>query len=109
MPSMREKKRYIIFKIHSENKLNFTDIKNAIINSVLSWLGEEQTAKSSLQIIKNLWDEKNQIGFLRCSPKYVDKIKFSLALIHQIGDAKVIFQVIRVSGTIKKALKVTTQ
>jgi RNase P/RNase MRP subunit POP5 len=31
----------------------------------------------------------------------VDKIKVSLALIHQIGDSRVVFQTLRVSGTIK--------
>jgi ribonuclease P/MRP protein subunit POP5 len=101
MPSYRDKKRYVIFRIHSEEPLDFSEIKNSIMNSVFDWLGEEQAAKSGMKIIRNLWDEKAQTGFIRCSPKYVDKIKVSLALIHQIGDSRVVFQTLRVSGTIK--------
>jgi len=37
----------------------------------------------------------------------VDLVKVGLALIHQIGDQRVIFQTLRVSGTIKSGKKKT--
>ncbi len=101
MPSLREKKRYIAFRLISESSIDYNDMKNAVWNSVLGFLGDDDTARSSFQIIKNSWNQNQQRGIVKCSHLYVDKIKLSLALINQIGDSKVIFQTTRVSGTIK--------
>ena len=105
MPTLKERGRYIVFKIHSKESLDFTDVKNSLWNSILSFLGEEQTARAGVRIIRNLWKTKSGTGFLKCNHTYVDKIKVSLGLISQIGDSKVIVQTLRVSGTIKSATK----
>ena len=105
-PALRKKKRYIFFKAHSDGPVNYTDIKNAVFNSLLDWLGEEETAKADVNFIKNLWNSKTRTGVMKCSHKYVDKVKVGLSLIHQIGDQRVVFQTLRVSGTIKAGKKV---
>jgi RNase P/RNase MRP subunit POP5 len=64
-------------------------------------MGEKGLSTSNAKMIRNLWDEEKQEGWISCTPKAVDDLKMSLALIHQIGDSKVIFRVMRVSGTIK--------
>ena len=94
MPSMT-------FRLHSKNPVVYSDMKGAVLNSIMNWMGEGGFSSSKCRIIKNLWDHGNQIGWIECSPKSVDDIRMALALIHQIGDERVIFQVIRVSGTIK--------
>ncbi len=101
LPSLRLPKRYLVFRIISENPLDYPNVKGAIWNSMEKWLGQDGLAKASPRLIKNLWDGREKKGFLQCHPKYVDHIKVSLALIKQIGDQKVIIQVLRVSGTIK--------
>ncbi len=98
---MRERKRYIIFRLHSDSPAGFQDVKAAVWNSVLNWLGDNEAPRADIHIVKNLWNHGDQTGFIRCHPKYVDSVKMALALIHQVGDQKVIFQTIRVSGTIK--------
>lgn len=100
-PSMREKRRYIIFKVHSEEKLNYPNVRNAVYNSVGNWLGEKEMARANVHIIKNLWDSKGQTGFVRCSHKFVDDVRVGLSLIHQVGDSRVIFHTLAVAGTIK--------
>jgi len=100
-PTMREKKRYLIFRLYSDSPAPYQDVKEAIWNSVLNWLGDDEAPRANVRIIKNLWSQKEQTGFIQCHPKYVDSLKMALALIHQVGDEKVIFQTIRVSGTIK--------
>lgn len=99
LPSQRESHRYIFFKIHSDFKLNYNEVKNAVTNSAMNWLGSEDFAKSKLWLIKNMFKPSECV--IKCSHKYVDEIKVSLALLRQIGDSKVIFQSYRVSGTIK--------
>ena len=105
LPSMRESKRYVFFRIHSERKLDYEIVKNAVMNSLLNWMGSEKFAKAKPWFIKNLWKPNN--GILQCSHKSVDDVKVGLALIHQIGDSKVIFQTLRVSGTLKSGKKKT--
>ncbi len=107
-PTMRSGKRYVIFRVHSEDtsfRPDFLNIRGAIWNSLESWLGESGLAKADVHIINNLWNPAKQTGFLSCSPKYVDHVKVALALVHQIGDERVIIQVLRVSGTIKSGKK----
>lgn len=101
LPSLREKKRYIVFLVHSEGPLQYHSLKEALIDSVLEFLGEKGLADANVRLVKNLWSGK--AGFLQTNPRNVDNVKFSLALIHQIADQKVSFQTLGVSGTIKGA------
>lgn len=101
MPSSRESKRYLFFRVHSQERMEYLNLKGAIWNSLVEWLGENELANAGIRIIKNLWKPQEQTGVIQCSPKYVDQVKMGLSLIHQIGDSKVIIQVKRVSGTIK--------
>ncbi|MBL7160652.1 MAG: hypothetical protein ISS93_02235 [Candidatus Aenigmarchaeota archaeon] len=96
---MREKKRYIVFRIHSEQPVPYHSLKSAIIDSLLEFLGENDFAKAKPRLIKNLCNGKE--GFLQTSPKWVDPCKFALALVHQVADQKIIIQTIKVAGTIK--------
>jgi len=100
LPSFREKKRYLVFRVHSESPLQYFSLKSAIFDSLLDFLGEKGLAEANVRLIKNLWSRKGT-GFLQTNPPSVDRVKFSLALIHQIGDQKVLFQTLGVSGTIK--------
>jgi RNase P/RNase MRP subunit POP5 len=101
LPSMREKRHYITFRLHSGNPVMYGEMKGAVMNSILNWMGEEGFSSARCRVIRNLWDHRRQIGWIECSPRAVNDIKMSLALVHQIGDERVIIQVIRVSGTIK--------
>lgn len=105
MPVLKEKKRYLMFSITSENKIPYFELKGAISNSIMNLIGEKSAGKSNYRLIKNLWDEKNNEGVISCSVRYVDDIKVALALIQQIGDIRVIFRVTKVSGTIKALRK----
>lgn len=101
LPSLRESKRYIVFKVHSTERLDYASMQNAAWNSLLNWMGEKDLSRANVRIIKNLWNPGNQTGFIQCSPKFVDAVKMGLSLVHQIGDQRVIFQTLRVAGTIK--------
>jgi len=101
MPSLKPHSRYIIFRVHSQNPILYSNIRDAVWNSLENWLGEQDLAEADVRIIKNLWKPKTQSGFIRCSNRFLDLIKTGLALIHQIGDERVIFQTVRVSGTIR--------
>lgn len=101
LPSMKDKRRYVVFRVHSQDSLDFSNVKDAIWNSLSNWMGDSELGKADVWVMKTLWNQTNQEGFIRCTSKYVDQIKVGLGLIHQIGDSRVTFQTIKVSGTIK--------
>lgn len=104
-PTMRDKRRYIAFAIISENKINFNDLSNTIWHCILNYLGELGASKTGAWLIKDSFDEKKQIGLIKCSHDSVEEIRASLALIDRIGDSKVVINVLGISGTIKGARK----
>ncbi len=101
IPSLREKDRYIKFQIISEEPITYSDLEAAMWNTALDFYGEEGLAKMSLWIIKNLYDENEQIGIIRCNNKSVLPIVAVLGLIDRLGDNRVIAKILKISGTIK--------
>ena len=101
LPSLKSKKRYIVFEIISQNKLDYFNVKDAVWNSLSNWMGEKNLAAANVRIIKNLFSPEKGKGFIQCNHKAVDAVKTALSLIHQIGDERVVFQTLKVTGTIK--------
>jgi len=101
MPTLREKERYIKFKIISENPIYYSDLEEAIWNTFLEFFGEANTAKLSLWLIKNLFDQKEQTAVLKCNSKSVEQIVAGLGLISRIGDSRIIIKILKVSGTLR--------
>ncbi len=66
-------------------------------------MGELGTAEADVWLVRNVYDEKNQMGLIRCSHTSVEQVRAALALIQRIGDMPVAAKVIGVSGTIKAA------
>ena len=102
LPSLREKERYVKFKVISEEPISYADLESAVWNSFLDFYGELGVSELSLWIIKNLWDEKEQVGVVKCNNKAVEKVVAGLSLISRLGDSRIIFKILKISGTIRK-------
>ncbi len=97
------KKRYLSFEIVSESPIEFSDFVNVFWNSSMSFIGELGSAKASIWIVKDLWDQKQQKGVIKCSHRFGDNIRLVLSLIGRIGDQRVIVSVLGISGTLNSA------
>ena len=100
-PTLREKDRYIKFKVISEEPLVYSDLEQAIWTTLLEFYGELGVSRMSVWLIKNLWKENEQEGVIRCNNKSVPKVIAGLGLITRLGESRVIFKIEKVSGTIK--------
>jgi ribonuclease P/MRP protein subunit POP5 len=101
LPTLREKKRYLVFEVESEKKTNQKGCTDAISASMSKFLGELGMARAG---IKFLPDWKNSKGIMRISHKEVDNVKAALSLVTDIGGrAKV--STVFVSGVLDKARK----
>ena len=83
-----------------ENSIKFDEIKSAINNQCLKFLGELNFGKAGLIHLDDFKDGK---GIIKINSKYLNEVKMSLALVENINGKKVIVDAIGVSGTLAKA------
>lgn len=100
-PTLREKNRYIKFQVISEEPISYSDMEAAIWDAALDIFGEFGVSRTSMWLIKNLYDDKKQISIIKCNNKTLQQVTACLGLISRLGDTRVIFKVLNISGTIK--------
>ncbi len=105
LPTLREKKRYIVFEIITESSLDSRTVKKEIVEKCTSFLGILDSAAAGIIMV-----EYNRVmGILKVNNKYLNKIKMALALIKTIDGRRVIVNCIKVSGILKKARAIRNQ
>tara|TARA_Y100000034_G_C6586286_1_gene254511 strand:- start:111 stop:440 length:330 start_codon:yes stop_codon:yes gene_type:complete len=101
LPSLKQKKRYIIFEIIGLIKISFSDLNDSINKSILNFVGELGKAKLSPLLIKEKFKDKKFI--IKVNHSYVDECKSAIILIKKIKNNPVVIKSIAISGTLKKA------
>lgn len=76
LPTLREKKRYLVFEVISKN--NPKDIVRRLTDSFIAFVGTLGQASAGLQVLT--YDDKTQKGIIRVNNKYLDHLRASLAL-----------------------------
>jgi len=100
-PTMREKRRYIAFEVISQESVEYSDLEAAVWNVILDFLGERGVSKTSAWLLKDSWNQNKQTGIIRCNHLSVQNVIASLGLIDRLGDNRISFKILKVSGTIK--------
>ena len=95
LPSLKQKKRYIVFESNIPEK----ELKPAIKDALKDFLGIYGLSKASPEFVKS----KNSRFILKVNHKYVPHAKSALLLITKVKNKSVILKSIITSGTIKKA------
>ncbi len=103
LPTLKEKKRYIVFEVISNKKISEKIFEKGIQENVTKFLGELGIAKSGFMLVKDSMEGKK--GIIKTNVKYQDEVKMALNLIKNIGREKVIVNVTGVSGILNKARK----
>ena len=111
MPTLRERYRYTTFQIISEEgeEFSYSDLESAVWNTMLDFLGEYGISKTSFFLLKDCWNQENQTGILRCNHKSVQDVIASLGLIDRLGDNRITFKILKISGTIKSIRSSTSK
>jgi len=104
LPSLREKKRYLVFEIISKQKIdNLSKISNAILREAKNYLGEMGMAKAGLLILKDKYNIAKQRGIIKVNNKMLNNLKAALCFVKEIDNQEVIIKSVGVSGILKKA------
>lgn len=99
-PSLRQKKRYLVFEVISEGKQDFNLVNNLILNQASRLLGQIGMAQAGLIALSDKFDGTK--GIIKVNHKYVHHLKSALAL---INNQDMLFRSIGVSGILAKAEK----
>jgi len=102
LPTLKERKRYILFKITSNYEINTEKVSAQVTKACLQFLGELGVADGGIQFLKETWNKKEKTGIIRCGHKFVDKTKAALALVKDIDGKKAKITCLKVSGVINK-------
>tara|TARA_Y100000310_G_scaffold309580_1_gene353833 strand:- start:1522 stop:1872 length:351 start_codon:yes stop_codon:yes gene_type:complete len=102
LPSLREKKRYIVYEVQANSQITHTEAKKEVSNKMKQFIGELGIAQAGLMHLK---DWKNNQGIIKVNAKHVDHAKASLSLIKTINEKKATVKSVAVSGIINKLRK----
>ncbi len=100
-PSMREKKRYIVYEITTKSKTSMHTLQEELIKQIQQLLGVFLSSKAGILPIK--YDSATKRGILRVNHTAVDYVRSSFILLSKLGTATVLVQTRGVSGILKKA------
>ena len=101
--SLRDKKRYVVFRVISEKPVQIDMLAEKIYDEAFSLLGELGVAKSGMWVMKTLYDPEKKTGLVRCLPGSVEETRLVLASIRNVDEIPCIVDIVGVTGTIKTA------
>ena len=103
LPSLKQKKRYIIFEIVSPQSFTASEVENVVNEALLLFLGQLGVSKASPLFLKEKY--KNNRFIIKVNHRYVDECKAALLLIRKIKSTPVKIKSIITSGSIKGAVR----
>ena len=100
LPSLKQKKRYVVFEIISKDKFNYNQIKKDVEKVLFGFLGELGYAKAGIMFI----NKKCEFPYImiKVNHKHVNELKAGVTLVKTINGKKVIIKSVKTSGIIKK-------
>jgi len=103
--SFREKKRYVTFRIISENEIDPKSLIKALWKNLINDIGVIEVAKTNFHFFTELYEPSEKKFVVRCLPGEVEKIRLSFALITEIEGKPVCLASIGISGTMRASKK----
>ena len=103
IPTLKEKNRYLVYRVISEKKFKYEEIKKSLYNAIKNFIGEYGIAKAGVNIMPETFIDDKQTGIIKTNQKNIDLIKSAIMLIKEIDGKKAKIETIYTSGTIKKA------
>jgi ribonuclease P/MRP protein subunit POP5 len=106
-PSLRDRRRYLVFELMSEREIDKWALLKEIRDSVFSLYGDVGVSESKIRLMEYTKREGTDrgMGILRCAHDKVEEVRAALACIHSANEASLSIRVIGTSGTIKGATR----
>ncbi len=105
LPSLREKKRYLVYEVIANKKFPAEEIEKSIKDSYLGAFGELNLGKAALIFLNKGFNKEKQRGIIKVSNKCLENLRYSMALVKKIKNSKVIIRSVGCSGILNKTRK----
>ena len=101
-----ERQRYILFEILTEQQTNLQkeDIEDAVWKEIANHFGFVGSSRIGLYF--SYFNSKQQIGIIRCTNRSIQAIRAVFAVLSEINEDRVLFHVMKVSGTIRSLVRI---
>jgi ribonuclease P/MRP protein subunit POP5 len=102
-PSMRPPKRYIVYEVISNTPINYGEFVSTVWTTAMEFLGELGSSEAGVWFVHNTYDDRRQVGIIKCRHDNVEKVRAVLSLISIVSEARCVVKILGVTGTIKSA------
>ena len=85
-PAMRPDTRYLKFRIHSEEKIEISELVDAFWDAAISYLGTKELSQAQPWLIANKFDEQKQEGAIRSNKDHLTDLRAALTLLNSFKD-----------------------
>jgi ribonuclease P/MRP protein subunit POP5 len=99
--TLREKRRYIAFKVRSRKRFKQHQLAAAITQNCLELFGAFGMARIAPKLVAFYPDK--QAGILRCERSHVKHAKLCITMLSTVEGHRLVPKIVITSGTIKKA------
>jgi len=103
IPSLREKKRYLVFEVISRNRITREHIMGTVKSAYMSFLGQLEAGKAGVMVLGECYDEDRQRGIIKVGHAYLDRLRASLTLARQSRGEPIIIRSLLATGILGKA------
>jgi len=108
LPTLRERKRYLLIKIFCEEELSYEEIERSFWDAILNSFGKISFL-TSFKILKDTFNKEEKTIIVKCNHISKHFVYFALGNIKEINGKKCIIKLLKVSGTIKRLKKFISQ
>jgi ribonuclease P/MRP protein subunit POP5 len=106
LPSLKQKKRYLVYEIISDKAVDsYAIVRESLMKGILSFLGSLGTAEAGIILLDEKYNAQKQRGIIKVGHRYVDGLKAALTTVEKIGTQKVVLRSMGISGMLNKAEK----
>ncbi len=102
-PSLRQKKRYVVFEVQSPQPISFSELQPEIERALQSFWGELGLSRAAPVLIKERFNPATGRFIIKVNHRHVDELKAALTLSKTIKKVPILLRSLLTSGTLKKA------
>ena len=104
LPALKEKNRYLVFEIISDDKIrDIKTVSGQIEAKMTELIGSLGMAKANLRVLNDKFKPNRQKGIIKVNHRYVHELKSALAMIDKLKGKKAVVRSVGLSGILKKA------
>ena len=108
LPSLREKKRYLVYEVISDNDFDALAVNGKIVDNFEEIFGAKGAADAGLIFPKDSFNKMSMKGFVRVSNTSLDELRASFVFILDIMGKKAIVRSVIASGMINRAQEIVS-